>query len=131
MAEVPSTSTTLLRDLADLQHARWAAFLARYRPMKEATSRLRLISTPLVSFWRISCRGGAFYAEGSNVTMRLTSCIARNRAAEPLGKVGINYDLQDGAGLDLPELDEPDDHGRRYIERSGSPTRLTFKKAGL
>ena len=71
---------------------------------------------------------GAFYAEGTNVTMRLRSCIMRNHAAEPLGKVGINYDLQDGAGLDLPELDEPDDHGRHHIERSGSPTRLNFKK---
>ena len=47
-----------------------------------------------------------------------------------MGKVGINYDLQDGAGLDLPELDEPDDHGRHHIERSGSPTRLTFKRTG-
>ena len=69
---------------------------------------------------------GAFYAEGTNVTLRLKNCIMRNHAAEPLGKVGINYDLQDGAGLNLPELDEPDDHGRHYIERSGSPTRLTF-----
>lgn len=69
---------------------------------------------------------GTFYAEGTNVTMRPRSCIVRNRAAEPLGKVGISYDLQDGAGLDLPELDEPDDHGRHYIERSGSPTRLSF-----
>ena len=73
---------------------------------------------------------GAFYAEGTNVTMRLRSCIMRNRAAEPMGKVGILYDLQDGAGLDLPELDEPDDHGRHYVERSGSPTRLTFKGTG-
>ena len=71
---------------------------------------------------------GAFYAEGTNVTMRLKDCIVRNHAAEPLGKVGINYDLQDGAGLDLPELDEPDDHGRHHIARSGSPTRLNFKK---
>lgn len=71
---------------------------------------------------------GTFLAYGTNVTMRLRSCIMRNHAAEPLGKVGIFYDLQDGAGLDLPELDEPDDHGRHYIERSGSPTRLTFKK---
>ena len=71
---------------------------------------------------------GAFYTEGTNVMMRLKGCIMRNHAAEPLGKVGINYDLQDGAGLDLPELGEPDDHGRHYIERSGSPTRLTFKK---
>ena len=70
---------------------------------------------------------GAFYAEGTNVTMRFKDCIVRNRAAEPLGKVGINYDLQDGAGLDLPAVDEPDDHGRSHIERSGSPTRLNFK----
>ena len=69
---------------------------------------------------------GTFLADGTNVTIRLRSCIVRNHAAEPLGKVGINYDLQDGAGLDLPELDEPDDHGRHHIERSGSPTRLSF-----
>lgn len=74
---------------------------------------------------------GTFYAEGTNVTMRLKTCIVRNHAAEPMVKVGINYDLQDGAGLDLPELDEPDDHGRHYIERNGSPTRLTFRRTGL
>ena len=71
---------------------------------------------------------GAFYAEGTKVTMRLKNCIVRNRASEPLGKVGVNYDLQDGAGLDLPGLDEPDDHGRHCIERNGSPTWLSFKK---
>ena len=33
----PETSTTLLRDIAqDSQHARWAEFVARYRPMMEA-----------------------------------------------------------------------------------------------
>ena len=74
---------------------------------------------------------GTFLAEGTNVTMRIRDCIMRNHAAEPLDKVGINYDLQDGAGLDLPELDEPDDHGRHRIECSGSPTRLTFKGTGL
>ena len=73
---------------------------------------------------------GTFRAEGTNVTMRLKNCIVRNHAAEPLAKVGINYDLQDGAELDLPELDEPDDHGQHHIERSGSPTRLNFKGAG-
>ena len=37
MAAVPTTSTTLLRDLAqDSQHARWGEFVARYRPMMEA-----------------------------------------------------------------------------------------------
>ena len=74
---------------------------------------------------------GTFLAKGTNVTMRLKNCIVRNHVTEPLGKVGIAYDLQDGAGLDLPELDEPDDHGRHHIERSGSPTRLKFKETGL
>lgn len=73
---------------------------------------------------------GTFLANGTNVTMRLKNCIVCNHAAEPLDKVGISYDLQDGAGLDLPELDEPDDHGRRHIERTGSPTRLMFKRTG-
>ncbi|MEG1553204.1 MAG: sigma-70 family RNA polymerase sigma factor [Kiritimatiellia bacterium] len=35
--EIPKTSTTLLRNLAcDSQHARWAEFVARYRPMMES-----------------------------------------------------------------------------------------------
>ena len=42
MAEIPTTSTTLLRDLAqDSQHARWGEFVARYRPMMEAFMRER------------------------------------------------------------------------------------------
>ena len=37
MAQIPPTSATLLNDLArDSQHARWAEFVARYRPMMEA-----------------------------------------------------------------------------------------------
>ena len=39
---IPETSTTLLRDLAqDSQHARWAEFVERYRPMMEAFMRER------------------------------------------------------------------------------------------
>ena len=42
MAEIPTTSTTLLKDLAkDSQHARWGEFVARYRPMMEAFMRER------------------------------------------------------------------------------------------
>ena len=42
MAEIPTTSTTLLRDIAhDSQHARWSEFVARYRPMMEAFLRER------------------------------------------------------------------------------------------
>ncbi len=37
MAEIPTTSTTLLRDLArDSQTVRWSEFVSRYRPMMEA-----------------------------------------------------------------------------------------------
>lgn len=39
--DVPDTSTTLLRDLADTQHARWAVFHARYEPMMRAFVRER------------------------------------------------------------------------------------------
>ena len=37
MAEIPTTSTTLLRDMANgSRHDRWNEFVARYRPMMEA-----------------------------------------------------------------------------------------------
>ena len=45
MARIPTTSTTLLRDIArDSQHARWSEFVARYRPMMEAFLRDRFPS---------------------------------------------------------------------------------------
>ena len=33
LKSVPDTSTTLLRDVADSQHTRWAEFYSRYQPM--------------------------------------------------------------------------------------------------
>ena len=37
MADIPVTSTTLLRDISgDAGHARWGEFVSRYRPMMEA-----------------------------------------------------------------------------------------------
>ena len=45
MAKIPTTSTTLLCDLAnDSQHVRWGEFVARYRPMMEAYMRERFPS---------------------------------------------------------------------------------------
>ena len=44
MADVPTTSTTLLRNLTDSRHSRWAEFFARYRPMMEAYMRERFPS---------------------------------------------------------------------------------------
>ena len=60
MAKIPTTSTTLLRDLAqDSQHARWGEFVARYRPMMEAFMRERfpsldaddVIQETLIAVW--------------------------------------------------------------------------------
>lgn len=39
--QIPDTSTTLLRDVADSQHARWAVFYSRYQPMMAAYLRER------------------------------------------------------------------------------------------
>ena len=45
MSGIPTTSTTLLRELAqDSQHARWGEFVASYRPMMEAFMRERFPS---------------------------------------------------------------------------------------
>ena len=41
---MPDTSTTLLRDVADSQHARWAVFYSRYQPMMLAYLRERFPS---------------------------------------------------------------------------------------
>ena len=40
-SKVPDTSTTLLRDIADAQHARWSLFYSRYEPMMQAYLRER------------------------------------------------------------------------------------------
>ena len=40
----PETSTTLLRDVADSQHARWKVFYARYQPMMRSYLRARFPS---------------------------------------------------------------------------------------
>ncbi|MGN0844624.1 MAG: RNA polymerase sigma factor [Kiritimatiellia bacterium] len=40
-SKVPDTSTTLLRNVADLQHARWSLFYSRYQPMMQAYLRER------------------------------------------------------------------------------------------
>ena len=45
MANVPDTSTTLLRDVAgSADNPRWSEFVARYRPMMEAFMRERFPS---------------------------------------------------------------------------------------
>ena len=43
-SQVPDTSTTLLRDVADSSHARWSVFYSRYQPMMLAYLRARFPS---------------------------------------------------------------------------------------
>ena len=65
MANVPETSTTLLRDLAcDSQHARWAEFVARYRPMMDAYMREHFLTLAavgeVIGDWKITARRRGF-----------------------------------------------------------------------
>ena len=62
MGNVPTTSTTLLRDVAnDSQHVRWGEFVARYRPMMETFLRERfpsveaddVIQETFLALWKV------------------------------------------------------------------------------
>lgn len=94
MANIPTTSTTLLRDLAnDSQHARWSEFVTRYRPMMEAFMRERfpsieaddVIQETLIAVW--SALPSYRYApdEKGHFHNYLTG-ILRNKALRQLGK---------------------------------------------
>ena len=43
-SQVPDTSTTLLRDVADSSHARWSVFYSRYQPMMRSYLKARFPS---------------------------------------------------------------------------------------
>ena len=62
MGNIPTTSTTLLRDVAnDSQHVRWSEFVARYRPMMETFLRERfpsveaddVIQETFLALWKV------------------------------------------------------------------------------
>ena len=44
VSQVPDTSTTLLRDVADSSHARWSVFYSRYQPMMRTYLQVRFPS---------------------------------------------------------------------------------------
>ena len=117
MATTPTTSTTLLRDVAsDSQHARWTEFATRYRPMMEAYLRERfpsvdaddVIQETLVAVWAAlpSYRyapdeKGHFhnYLTGSLRNKALRQFGANRRQAEIAEKVreGVSSDGRAGA----------------------------------
>ena len=94
MAKSPTTSTTLLRDLAnDSQHARWGEFVARYRPMMEAYMRERfpsldaddVIQETLIAVWTALPSYRYAPEEKGNFHNYLTG-ILRNKALRQLHK---------------------------------------------
>lgn len=96
MAEVPETSTTLLRDLAgDSQHARWGEFVARYRPMMESYMQGRfpeleaddIIQETLIVLIRILPAYRYCPEEKGSFHNYLTG-ILRNKALKQLAKLG-------------------------------------------
>ena len=94
MSVIPETSTTLLRDIAqDSQHARWAEFVARYRPMMEAYMRERfpsldaddVIQETLIAVWAALPSYRYAPDEKGHFRNYLTG-ILRNKALRQFGK---------------------------------------------
>ena len=94
MANIPTTSTTLLRDLAnDSQHARWSEFVTRYRPMMEAFMRERfpsldaddVIQETLVAVWA-ALPSYRYAPEEKGLFHNYLTGILRNKALRQLGK---------------------------------------------
>jgi len=94
MTGIPTTSTTLLRDIAsDSKHARWGEFVARYRPMMEAFLREKfpsvdvddIIQETLVSVWDTLPSYRYSPDEKGHFHNYLTG-IVRNKALRQLGR---------------------------------------------
>ena len=108
MAKIPTTSTTLLRDIAqDAQNVRWGEFVARYRPMMEAFMRERfhsleaddIIQETLVALCRVLPSYRYAPDEKGHFRNFLTG-ILRNKALRQLRK---ERQPQDGLFSESPE----------------------------
>ena len=110
MAEIPTTSTTLLRDLAqDSQHVRWGEFVARYRPMMEAFMRERfpaveaddIIQETLIALCRILPSYRYAPDEKGHFRNYLTG-ILRNKARRQLRKEKRQVEIAKTVGVSVP-----------------------------
>lgn len=108
MAKIPTTSTTLLRNIAqDAQNVRWGEFVARYRPMMEAFMRERfhsleaddIIQETLVALCRVLPSYRYAPDEKGHFRNFLTG-ILRNKALRQLRK---ERQPQDGLFSESPE----------------------------
>lgn len=103
MASIPATSTTLLRDLAnDSQHARWAEFVTRYRPMMEAFMRERfpsldaddVIQETLIAVWA-ALQYYRYAPEEKGYFHNYLTGILRNKALRQLHKKQRQAEIAD------------------------------------
>ncbi len=110
MADIPTTSTTLLRDIAqDSQNVRWSEFVARYRPMMEAFLRERfpsLEAEDIIQETLVALCGALpsyRYApdEKGHFHNYLTG-ILRNKALRQLGKDKRQAEIAEMAGECVP-----------------------------
>ena len=124
MAEIPSTSTTLLRDLSqNAQHVRWGEFVARYRPMMEAFMRERfpsleaddIIQETLVALCRVMPSYRYAPDEKGHFRSYLTG-ILRNKALRALRK----REREEKVRADY--ADPRPSHGRDALVATGSST---------
>ncbi len=116
---VPETSTTLLRDLKDAQHARWGEFVERYRPMMEAYMRERFpsveaddaIQETLVALCRILPDYRYAPDEKGHFRNYLTG-ILRNKALRAIRR-------RNDAEMLVPDVPEPDSRPAPCCVRPG------------
>jgi len=138
MAKIPTTSTTLLSNIAqDAQNVRWGEFVARYRPMMEAFMRERfpsldaddIIQEALVALCRVLPSYRYAPDEKGHFHNYLTG-ILRNKALRQLRNERRQTEIAEE--LRRSRGDTPyhcgDDHGRAYppaegCPRSGCPSR--------
>ena len=130
MSEIPTTSTTLLRDLAqDSQHARRGEFVARYRPMMEAFMRERfpaldaddVIQEALIELIKVFPVYRHTPEEKGHFHSYLTG-ILRHRALRLLGDEKRRAEITEEMRRSLGDAPCPDgDFGRR-ARRARRPT---------
>ena len=131
MANIPATSTTLLRDLAnDSQHARWSEFVTRYRPMMEAFMRERfpsldaddVIQETLIAVWA-ALPSYRYVPEEKGYFHNYLTGILRNKALRQLHKEQRQAEIAEKVREGVP----PDGRARSAV----SPERSEPRKRSL
>ena len=145
MAKIPTTSTTLLRDVAsDSQHARWTEFATRYRPMMEAYLRERfpsadaddVIQETLVAVWAALPSYRYAPDEKGHFHNYLTG-ILRNKALRQLGanrrQAEIAEKVREGVpsdgGVRSPVSPERSEPRKRSLEVCAPPSTSSTSRA--